>query len=714
MNIAKAKKSLLRFGKYILAAVILACMIFAFANTYRLNHSIDEGNRKIILNYTNQVAYRLHDMFERVDISLNELSSKFEETSGCLTQEELLEQLKHYDETWSMDASGLMYENGENCLSDGAPVLLESEISLRDVLSYSEKLNISRQNIYGKDMLVFAKPCRTQVGGQTVSGIFTAVKLERLEAFLGDYGYGAGSFLAVTQSDGNNIWRQGEDLPYGTGNCLLDLEQMDVSRQDSVLQMKTRMSVSMDGTISYERDAQKYYMAYVPLGVNYWYLLVSARSDSIDLTELSQQHFFISAMLVAVILVMGLVGIVYLFQRNRSISYHNKQLQIATDLANQANAAKRDFLAKVSHEIRTPLNGVIGMISLAQNDCAKRDKCLEHLEKAADSAQYLLALINDVLDMSQIESGKQKLSEETVDMTALLEEVKSQLEISAREKGLSAKTNAQTLKHRYFKGDYLRLKQILTNLTTNAVKYTPSGGTIRLEIGEAEKDDGSKVVFRVEDNGEGIAPERIEAIFKPFEQASLQRKGGVGLGLSIVRSFVELMGGTISVDSAPGVGSAFQVTLPLPVASPPGNSPKQQKESDDLTGLSVLLAEDNEINAEIAIALLESLGAEVTLANDGNEAVKAFQEAAPGTYQVILMDIQMPNMNGIEATKAIRALEREDAAKILIFAMTANAFKEQQDEMLKAGMNECMYKPIDIEIVCACIRRWIYAEGGAV
>lgn len=708
MNISKAKKSLLRFGKYILAAVVLVCMIFAFSNTHRLNRSIDRGNRKIILNYANQVANRLHDMFERVDISLNELSSELEETDNCLTQDELLEQLKHYGETWSMDVSGLMYENGENCLSDGAPVLLENEISLRDVLSYSEQLNISRQNIDGRDMLVFAKPCRTQVDGQMASGVFTAINLERLEEFLGDYGYGAGSFLAVTQSDGNNIWRQGEDLPYGTGNCLLDLEQMDVSRQDSVLQMKTRMSVAMDGTISYERNAQKYYMAYVPLDVNYWYLLVSARSDSIDLTELSQQHFFISALLMAVILVMGLIGIVYLFQRNRSISRHNKQLQIATDLANQANAAKRDFLAKISHEIRTPLNGVMGMISLAQKDYAKRDQCLEHLDKAAASAQYLLALINDVLDMSQIESGKQKLTIETMDMDMLLDEVQTYLNADAQEKALSIEISTATLRHRYFKGDYLRIKQIFINLTTNAVKYTPSGGRIRLEVGEQGDDSTAQVIFRVEDNGEGIAPEQKEEIFKPFEQASRQYKGGVGLGLPIVRSFVELMGGQIMVESQLDKGSTFTVTLPLPVADMPGDSLEPEKA--DLKGITILLAEDNEINAEIAIALLESLGAEVSLVMDGDEAVKVFQKSVPGTYQVILMDIQMPRMNGIEATKAIRRLDHPDAAGILIFAMTANAFKEQQDEMLQAGMNECTYKPIDIEKVCACIRRWIHEE----
>lgn len=705
MDTGRIKKSIFRLGKILLIAAIVVCMGFAFISTHQLNQSIDLGNRKIVLNYANQVAYRLHDMFERMDVSLGEVSGEFVEMDD-MSQENLMKRLAGYNETWEMDTSGVMYESGLNCLWDGTPVIFENEISLRDVLSYSEQLNISRQTIAGEDMLVIAKPCKKQVGNEQLSGIFAAIRLERLDEFLGEYGYGAGSFLVVTQTTGDNIWKQGEDGSKKATNCFEDLERFDVSQQDSVLQMKTRMNVAMDGTISYDRDGQKHYLAYVPLGVNYWYLLISVRSDSIDLTELAQQHFLISALLVAVIFVMGLIGLVYLFQRNRSISRHNRELQIGTALANQANIAKRDFLAKVSHEIRTPLNGVMGMLTLAKSDYTEQDKCLEHLDKASASAQYLLSLINDVLDMSQIESGKQKLAEETVDMTALLEEVKSQLESSAREKGLSVETSAETLGHRYFKGDSLRLKQILTNLTTNAVKYTPAGGSVRLEIGESGEGKDARVVFRVEDNGEGIAPEQIEAIFQPFEQPSLQRKGGVGLGLSIVRSFVELMGGTITVDSKPGAGSTFTVMLPLTVAEPQAHVSEEQNKADDLAGLSILLAEDNEINAEIAVALLESRGAGVTLVSDGDEAVEAFQKAAPGTYQVILMDIQMPRMNGIEATKAIRSLERPDAKEILILAMTANAFKEQQDEMLEAGMNDCLYKPIDMEKVCACIKRW--------
>lgn len=709
MDAAKTKRNMLRLAKVTLIMFVLVCITFAFISTQRLNRSIDQGNRKIILNYANQVAYRLYDMFERVDVSLGELSTELEERD-FLTQEMLLERLKHYDSTWDMDVSGLMYDDGQNRIEDGSLVQFENEISLRDVLSYSEKLNISKQMIAGEEMLVFAKPCRKQMDGQTISGIFASIKIERLKEFLGEYGYGAGSFLAVTQNSGDNIWKQGEDAGKETTNCFEDLEKLRVNQKDSVLQMKTRMSVDMDGTISYERDAQKYYMAYVPLNINYWYLLVSARSDSIDLTELSQQHFRISALLLAVIFVMGVAGLVYLVQRNRSISRHNSELKEATALANQANIAKRDFLAKVSHEIRTPLNGVMGMITLAQNDYPEKTKCLEHLEKAAASASYLLELINDVLDMSQIESGKQTLAEDTVDMDKLLEEVKAYLDISSQEKNLSVEVSTTAMRDRYFKGDYLRLKQILTNLCANAVKYTPSGGRIRLQLEEFQTDEGTQVTFSVEDNGEGIAPEQRELIFMPFEQGGQRRKGGVGLGLSIVRSFVELMGGQITVESELGVGSTFTVTLPLAASMPPEKR-KKQKDADDLQGISILLAEDNEINAEIAVALLESKGAKVTLVPDGEAVVKAFSQSAPGTYQAILMDIQMPKMDGIEATKAIRKLERADASEILIFAMTANAFKEQQDEMLQAGMNECLYKPIDINKVCSCIRRW---TGGIV
>ena len=302
------KKKLLHLGTAALIAVVAACVLFAFISTGQLNESIDLGNRKIVLNYTSQVAARLHDRFEQVDISLAELRRDIE-SAGAMAGAALAQRLENYADIWRIDACGLLFEDGDTRLADGRPVYLENEISLRDVLSYSEELNLSRQIIDGEDMLTFAKPCHGVSDGRTISGVFAAMKMERLAQFLGDYGYGEGSFLVLTQANGDNIWKQGAEIPDATGNCFEDLKKLSVSRQDSILQMKTRMTVAMDGTIAYSRDGLEYYMAYVPLKVNYWYLLVSAASSSIDLTELSRQHFIISAVLVAVILTMGLAGL---------------------------------------------------------------------------------------------------------------------------------------------------------------------------------------------------------------------------------------------------------------------------------------------------------------------------------------------------------------------------------------------------------------------
>lgn len=710
MSYKKIKRKAFSFARAVLIIAVVGCVTFAFISTHQLNESIDLGNRRIVLNYASQIAARLHDRFQQIDLSLTELRKDIEGTKS-LTADELKARMDTYSEIWSLNACGLLYDDGTTTLSDGTPVAFENEISLRDVLSYSEQLNITKQVIGGEEMLVLSKPCHNQLGNKTISGIFAATKTERLGAFLSDYGYGSGSFLALTQISGDNIWKQGDEGLSVTGNCFSDLERLAVNKKDSVLQMRTRMAVSMDGTISYEKHGQEYYMAYVPLKINYWYLLVSAQSDSIDLTELARQHFIISSLLIVVILVMGLLGIIYLVQRNRSISRHNQQLQEATALANQANEAKRDFLAKVSHEIRTPLNGVMGMLSLAEKDYEEKGKCIEDLKKASSSAQYLLGLLNDVLDMSQIESGKQKLAEEIVDMKKLKKEVQAIIEVSAAEMGVDVQIDDSVLTHRYFKGDYLRLKQILVNLISNAVKYSPSGKHVLVEFDQAWVHDHNQVIFRVKDEGEGISKDKLETIFEPFEQASSQKRGGVGLGLSIVKSFVELMGGNIGVESEQGKGSIFTVTLPLTTVEKSEINFDTTQEYD-LKDISILLAEDNEINAEIAMELLKSKGAIVDLAVDGEQAVEKFRKSVPGTYQVILMDIQMPKKNGIEAAEEIRASQHPQARQIPILAMTANAFKEQQDEMSKAGMNDFLYKPIDLKLVCTCIKKWVY--GGEI
>lgn len=710
MSYEKLKRKAVLFVRVVLIIVVVASVLFAFISTHQLNKSIDLGNRKIVLNYASQIAARLHDRFRQVDLSLAELRKDIEEEES-ITAENLQEKMDSYSEIWSLDACGFLYDDGSTVLADDTPVVFESEISLRDVLSYSEQLNITKQLIGNDEMLVLSKPCRNQIGQRKISGIFAAIKIERLGEFMNDYEYGADSFLALTQINGNNIWKQGEDSLSGTGNCFSDLEKLSVNQKDSVLQMKTRMTVAMDGTISYEKKGQEYYMAYVPLKINYWYLLVSAQSNSIDLTELARQHFIISSLLIGVILVMGLFGIIYLIQRNRSISRHNKQLQEATALANQANEAKRDFLAKVSHEIRTPLNGVIGMLSLAEKDYDDKNKCIEDLKKAYASAEYLLGLLSDVLNMSQIESGKQKLAEETVDMKKLKKEVHAIIEVNAAKRGVSVQFDDSLLVHYYFKGDYLRLKQILVNLISNAVKYSDEGKHVWVEFSEANINGKDQVVFYVKDEGEGISEDKLETIFKPFEQVNSHKRGGVGLGLTIVKSFVELMGGQITVESKLGQGSTFVVMLPLMPTEQPIVNPEKVY-ADDLNGISILLAEDNNINAEIAIELLKSKGAKIELALDGEQAVEKFRQSAPGTYQVILMDIQMPNKNGIEATKEIRALNHPQAKLIPILAITANAFKEGQEEMEQAGMNDYLYKPIDIELVCSCILKWV--PGGKI
>ena len=429
--------------------------------------------------------------------------------------------------------------------------------------------------------------------------------------------------------------------------------------------------------------------------------------------------------LLIVLLLTGFVFMIMLLHRTQesenTVVELNKKLQKALEQAKTASVEKSNFLFNMSHDIRTPMNAVIGMTSLIRHDAGNKDKVIEYADKIDISSQHLLGIINDILDMSKIEAGKTVFKYDDFSILNFIQKINNLFhsQIDEKKQTLTTKKN---IRHEWVNGDQLHLMQIFNNLLSNAVKYTQEGGEIQFLVEECETNLSvyAKYRFLVRDNGIGMSADFKDKIFDAFTRAenSVTNKiQGTGLGMAITRNLVEAMGGTIDVESELGQGSCFEVLIELRIAEDRTVALAAQEDTDEqdgniLQGMRFLCAEDNELNAEILTELLKIEGAECTICENGEEVLKAFEQSAPGDYDMILMDVQMPVMNGYEATKAIRRSSHELAKKIPIIAMTANAFSEDIQHSLATGMNAHVSKPVEMTVLEKTIRSIKSGGGG--
>ena len=409
-------------------------------------------------------------------------------------------------------------------------------------------------------------------------------------------------------------------------------------------------------------------------------------------------------------------------QYNIQLTQANDEMRRAQDIAaealhaaERASQAKTDFLSNMSHDIRTPMNAIVGLTTLMENELDQPERLAEHLHKLETSGQLLLGIINDILDMSRIESGKTTLNVEPMHLPQQLDQLSTMIRAQTNEKAQTF-TVSTHLRHENLLADPTRLNQVLMNILSNAVKYTPRGGHIRFEVEELPRNEHyAKYQFTVQDDGIGMSEAYQKTLFDPFtreERSGTNKVQGTGLGMAITKSIVDLMGGSISVESATGKGTRFEVVLEFPIDAEADHAqklqalPEEEETVSPLSGMKFLCAEDNAINAEILEMLLEANGASCTICSNGQEIVNAFANVKPGEYDMILMDVQMPVMDGLEATRRIRNGENPLGRIIPILAMTANAFLEDMQKSKEAGMDAHLSKPVDIAALEQTVKRF--------
>ena len=750
---AKTKRKKMIVPLFFLILIFLS-LIFVKLLLNRMNSYIAENGKSSMGAVVEQIQ-------QTYDLQVNGYYSRLHMLEDFLTQEGVrsieLDRNKKFFEAWQKESEStliFLQENGKAITTDGTKLRVDMPSKL--LLDLRNGYNIGKlvsldYNQKKKDGYLVAIPCQEYtIKGETYTAIGTLYDHSKLDSMLSVKSYNGNAYLFMLDNDGNITYtNQKEDKFFRNYFLLKHLKGDQAITEEEADSLQKKLDGREQGVELVESD-KPYYLGYCPIENNNTMLICIVEKSVVDnVLRDYQKTIVFETILMAGFILLLFAGLFYSISRRslaeqkaeyekrnneiqtqamKEMEESNKKLKKAKNIttealqtAENANKAKTDFLSNMSHDIRTPMNAIIGMTSLIRHDAGNKAKVIEYADKIDISSQHLLGIINNVLDMSKIEAGKTVFKYTDFSILDFITELNTIFHSQIDEKNQTLTIIKENIRHEWVNGDQVHLMQIFSNLVSNAVKYTQEGGKIQFLVEECETKSSvyAKYRFLVSDNGMGMSADFKDTIFDAFTRAesSMTNKiQGTGLGMAITKNLVEAMGGTIDVESELGQGSCFEVLIDLRIAEDRFVSSAEQAEKDEPAGnvlkeMRFLCAEDNELNAEILMELLKIEGAECTICENGKRVLEAFEQSAPGDYDMILMDVQMPVMNGYEATKAIRRSSHELAKTIPIIAMTANAFSEDIQHSLAAGMNAHVSKPVEMKVLEKTIRS-IKSGGG--
>ena len=675
-------------------AVSIVCAV-----SYFMNNSTKRG-LLAFERFSEQITYRVSDHL-----------SKYTEQMILLKSELLDRQITDVDEirrtfqrnvdNSALEGLGFVLNDGTAWSYTGEIEIFDEPIDVLDVHNYPYTVTLSQNAINGEGQLLFRILWDGQ-GDSSAVAIYGYLPLSTISDLLKDTTYGnAGAFVAIADYTGNHLWNSSDTLENKEGhNVIRDLEIYDLKDGVTAEEVATRLELQLSGLVTYTAYGDARVMFYKPLGYNYWTLLtITPRSSVLNTGNEIRMLLVLTA------------GILAIVAAAAWLIYKNRKMRLALAVAQKESIFKGKFLSNVSHEIRTPLNGISGTLHLLKKEGQSADSQREYLLRMEESVQQLTDIVNDVLDMAKIESGSVELRSERFDLCELSEKTSHIFDAAVQEKKIELRVDCSGLKNRFYIGDAKKIQQIMTNLLSNAVKFT-TRGNVTLSLSE----DCGMVRILVSDTGCGMDKEFQKIVFQPFTQEDTtygRTQTGTGLGMAIISELVQLLKGTISVQSAPNQGTAFTVMLPLQADTDQTVSEAEQDSPQiTLSGIRILMAEDNAINSMIAKELLTQAGAEVIAVENGRLAVDYFLDPAAEPVDLILMDIRMPVMDGLEAARRIRASGHPRAGTVPILALTANGLEEDNREILDAGMNRRLSKPLSVQTLYESIQFYVKGNEG--